>query len=151
MRALWDMEFVQDLTQLERRMIEVARISSSPEKKRKWWSLRSDKARANDQIARLLAESGYGQERVLFSSILRAMRFWLRAPGDVRRVYLNKATRMLLRGDFRQALVRTQKWSASSKWSQGDGLNAFPRRRKWGISALRMWLMRLGRGPVRHD
>lgn len=149
--GLWDLESVQDLTQLERRMIEVARISNSPEKRRKWWSLRSDKAQANDHVARLLAESGYGQERVVFSSILRAMRFWLGAPSDVRRNYLNKATRMLLRGDFRQALLRTQKWSASSKWSKGEGLNAFPRRRKWGISALRMWLLRLGRSPVRPD
>ncbi|SFI02506.1 hypothetical protein [Bradyrhizobium sp. cf659] len=149
--ALWDMESVQDLTQLERRMIEVARISNSPERKRKWWSLRSAKAQADDQIARLLAESGYGQERVVFSSILRAIEIWLRAPSDVRWIYLKKAVRLGLRGDFKQALVRTQKWSAVSKWSKGEGLNARPRPRRWGISSLRMWLTRLGRGPVRRE
>jgi KaiC/GvpD/RAD55 family RecA-like ATPase len=143
---------VDDLTQLERRMIEVARLSNSPDKSRRWWPLKSDKARAADHVARLLAESGYGQERVVVSSILRAMRYWLRAPREVRRVYRNKAARMLWRGEFKQALLRTQKWSASSKWSKGDGLNAHPRRRNWGISALRRWLMRLGRSsPVRRD
>jgi hypothetical protein len=150
--GLWDLEAVDDLTQLERRMIEVARLRNSPDKSRRWWPLKSDKARAADHVARLLAESGYGQERVVVSSILRAMRYWLRAPRDVRRVYRNKAARLLLRGEFKQAMLRTQKWSASSKWSKGDGLNAFPRRRKWGISALRIWLMRLGRSnPVRRD
>ena len=145
--GLWDLESVPDLTQLERRMIDVARLSNTPERKRQWWPRRSDKALAADHIARLLAESGYGQQRLVPSSILRAARLWLGAPAEVRQVYFNKAAQMILRGEFRQAMLRMQKWSASSKWSKGEGLNARPTLRKWRLSALRSWLMRLAGIP----
>jgi hypothetical protein len=145
--GLWDLQSVPDLTQLERRMIDVARISNAPEKRTRWWSARSDKARAADHVARLLAESGYEQRRVVPSSILRALRVWLGAPGEVRQVYLNKAVRMAMRGEFRQAIWRTQQWAASSKWSNGS--NASAGRRTWRLSALRMWLMRLVTNPGR--
>lgn len=144
--GLWDLQAVPDLTQLERRMIDVARLSNTPERTRQWWPRRSDKALAAGHTARLLAESGYGQQRLVPSSMLRAARLWLGVPGEVRRVYFNKAARMVLRGEFRQAILRTQKWSASSKWSK-EGLNAVARRRKWRLSVLRSWLMRLAGLP----
>lgn len=137
--GLWDLEALDDLTQLERRFIAVARASNAPEKTRKWWRLKSDKAIAADYAARLLAESGYGDERVAFSSILRALASWRRAPPDVRRVYLKKALHLIKSGKFRYALLRTQKWSAYSKWSKGEALNALPRPRRWRISALLDW------------
>ena len=147
--GLWDLEAMQDPTQLERRFIEVARTSSAPEKKRRWLSRSARKATAADHVARLLAESGYGQERIAFANIRRALALWRRAPPDVRRVYLNKTWRMALRGEFMPALRRMQQWSAVSKWSKGDAMNAPPRRRWKRLYELLGWWMHLGKSPPR--
>ena len=146
--GLWDLEAMQDPTQLERRFIEVARTSSAPEKKRRWLSRSARKATAADHVARLLAESGYGQERIAFANIRRALALWRRAPPDVRRVYLNKTWRMALRGEFMPALRRMQQWSAVSKWSK-DAMNAPPRRRWKRLYDLLGWWMHLGKSPPR--
>ena len=139
---------MQDPTQLERRFIEVARTSSAPEKKRRWLSRSARKATAADHVARLLAESGYGQERIAFANIRRALALWRRAPPEVRRVYLNKTWRMALRGEFMPALRRMQQWSAVSKWSK-DAMNAPPRRRWKRLYELLGWWMHLGKSPPR--
>jgi hypothetical protein len=141
--GLWDLEAMQGLTQLERRLIEVAR--TAPERKRKWWARGSRKATTADHVARLLAESGYGQERVAFANIRRALRLWRRAPSDVKMVYLKKTYRMLSRGEVMHALRRIQQWSAVSKWSRDDAMLA-PRRKRWRrLYQLFGWWMHLGK------
>jgi hypothetical protein len=133
---------MQDLTQLERRFIEVAR--TAPERERKWWR-RTRKATTADHVARLLAESGYGQERVAFTNIRRALRLWRRAPSDVKMVYLKKTYRMISRGEIMHALRRIQQWSAVSKWSRDDAMLAPPRRRWRRLYQLLGWWMHLGK------
>ena len=130
-------------------MIEVARTSTSPEKKRRMVG-RSDRGKTPaDQVARLLAESGYGQERVAFSNLRRALALWRLAPSDVRMVYLNKTYRMVLRGEFMPALRRIQRWSAVSKWAKGEAMTAPPRRRWRRLYELLGWWMHLGKSPHR--
>jgi hypothetical protein len=146
--GLWDLEAMRDLTQLERRFVEVARTSTAREKKQRWWARRSRKTTA-DHVARLLAESGYGQEKVAFANIRRALLLWRRAPPEVKKIYLNKTYRMAMRGEFMQALRRMQQWSAVSKWAKGDAMTAPPRRRWKRLYELLGWWMQLGKSPHR--
>ena len=146
--GIWDLEAMQGVTQLERRLIEVARTSTAREKNQGWWARRSRKTTA-DHVARLLAESGYGQERVAFANLRRALALWRRAPSDVRVVYLNKTYRMVLRGEFMPALRRIQQWSAVSKWARGEAMTAPPRRRWKRLYELLGWWMHLGKSPHR--
>jgi hypothetical protein len=127
--GLWDLEAARDLTQLERRFVEVAR--TAPEKKRTWWARRARQATTADHVARLLAESGYGQERVAARNIRRALALWRRAPADVRKIYLKKTYRMVARGQVMHALRRIQQWSAVSKWSRDQAMAVVPQRRRW--------------------
>jgi hypothetical protein len=143
--GLWDEQTMHDLTQLERRFIRVARRTSEREKRRRFWSWRT---RASTSVARVLAESGYGDERVALSKIRRAMASWARAPADVRSVYLYKAYRMARRGQIKQALRRMQQWGTSSRWSTVP-LIAPPRRRWKRLHKLLEWWTQLSRDPRR--
>jgi hypothetical protein len=146
--GLWDLQAMQGLTQLERRFIEVARTSTGRERKSGWLTRRSRKATA-DHVARLLAESGYGQEKVAFANIRRALVLWRRAPPEVKGIYLNKTYRMARRGEFMQALRRMQQWSTVSKWARSESMTAPPRRRWKRLYELLGWWMQLGKSPHR--
>ncbi len=124
-----DEQAAKNLTPLERRLVEVARISLTEEKR---WGFLSwpTRHRTPTAVERLLAESGYGRERIFLSKIRRAASLWASAPPDVRSVYLNKTWRMIRRGGVRQTFRRMQKWGTESRWSTA-ALVAQPSRKRW--------------------
>jgi hypothetical protein len=144
--GLWDEKAMHDVTQLEHRFIHVARTTSIREKRRRFrpWPARTFSA----QRALLLAEGGYGVERIALPKIRHAMASWVRAPAEVRSVYLYKAYRMVRRGEIRQALSRMQEWGTHSRWSM-EALSSSPRSRWKKLRRLLTWWTQLSRGPRR--
>ena len=98
----------------------------------------------------MLGQSGYTRGRVGYSQIRAAFVDWLKAPAGVKLLYVQKAVRMILRGEFGEALFRIQQWSTYSKWSRGAGMNARPKRQPT-LFRFRLMLIRLSGGYHRRQ
>lgn len=115
-----------DLTQLELRMTAAAQRDATAKKVSLLWQRK--KVATRELVAAVLAESGYTRGHVVYAHIRAGFVDWLKAPFDVKILYVRKALRMILRGEFGEAMFRIQQWSTYSKWSRGAAMNARPRR-----------------------
>jgi hypothetical protein len=143
---VWNDELVKDMTQLERAMIDALPFydqkKSSYATRQRSFFWRKKKKKYEDALKSVSAAGG-GGERILYSHLARALQVWMRAPADVKHIYLTKAWSQLTRGEFRTAMVRMQQWGTSSRWSTDAMMSA--RRESGWLRFIRLLVQRMAR------